>query len=519
MDRLSNNCRSTVKIQTKIDGVFQTLGSGFLISELGHIVTCSHLFKNHYAKTYKVIFVMEDGSEYSCSANILDDMQTPCENEDITILRLNNCLPFQVTPLILKTVKNYDALAVQTFGYPLIDDFNGIHSSGYLIGDIIKENFYERIQSRFEEVEEGFSGAPVWIARTGEVIGMIYKIVNPNEKLRNLRTTFITPTSLIKEIYNKKHIKDKVRTVILQKDIYNFHWHIFAPFCILISFKEFYEKVKLFKEFSFNDCYYKIPIEKDIELIWFDFGIAVWHLYKPMETNRIFDFSIHRRKLYKELLNEKHKVCLITSEILNLIGINFNIPFNRLSKVGYALSFVDIHDFACENSFVSNALKLFSSPSVLFPTDIGLEDENGINPEKIDELENLEITYIKNGVPDKDHYSFEVKGITTGFASWSGVSTFIQDGALHNRTLLEFVEYELYIQSIWWYCSHFKRLAVDGDSDFVKSHFNINKLKGRFASLLSVLPRESAVQRLYKEAIIETSRIKTLYEDLKEWIL
>lgn len=507
-----------VQVHGKINDTYVLLGTGFLISDEGHIATCTHILNDVESSTFKVVFRYNSEFEFTCKALIVTDMSTSETEEDVTILQLTSKLPIDIKPALLKECSTQESVDIQTFGFPDIDNFSGIYSQGTTLGQRVLENNCYRIQSRLEEVETGFSGAPVWKTKTGEVIGMIYKFVIPTESLRNLKTVFITPASLIQYVLKKQHLnKNKGRKFFCDDNkFFEITWHVYAPFCPMISFDAFQSMD------SKSKCHEVIQIDNGVkfiicgcEIYWFNHGIALWHLVDNMSCINIFEYSEKRKQLYDIILETKsHLICKLTYEILSIINTSSADILSITSEISYCLSLVNLTKSIWDNCFIDNALKLLSSPPF----------SSNIRNATFDELSNIESEYLKRGMPHNEYHPFGVMGTSRGYSSWAGVSLQIinNDSALevsneNKKIIEEFVDYEALLQSYWLYCHHMKELCLAGNVDFVFRHYNSNNIKKCIAKLFSIGPTETTVLRLFKESLIETSRIKRLYSDLLEW--
>jgi len=201
-----NDISFIVQIISKSKSTYTILGSGFIYSKEGIIVTCFHVIKNYINENLKIRFVFNN-AEIILKANILSFN----EIEDVAILKTIDIIDFEIIiPMVSQSIIP-EKCELKTFGFPDIDEFDGIFSDGEFIGKV-KENDKIRLQCRFEEVEKGFSGAPVWVKKTGEIIGLIYETTKPTDDFRNLKTTFIIPTSILLKVITS--INDKALNIV-----------------------------------------------------------------------------------------------------------------------------------------------------------------------------------------------------------------------------------------------------------------------------------------------------------------
>jgi hypothetical protein len=184
-----NDISYIVQIFSRVNSVIEILGTGFIYSKQGVIVTCYHVVEDAPRDSLRIKFKFNN-AEISMKAVLLDHD----ESEDIAILKTVHLIDFEINIPVISESSILNERDLKTFGFPDIDDFDGIFSEGEILGRVT-ENDKLRFQSRFEEVEEGFSGAPVWSKQTGEIIGIICIIIKPTANYRNLKTTFIIPAS------------------------------------------------------------------------------------------------------------------------------------------------------------------------------------------------------------------------------------------------------------------------------------------------------------------------------------
>lgn len=500
---------SIVQIQVKIRNQYITVGTGFLISEEGHIATCTHIFQDINDPLIKVVFRLDNDGEVILKGQIY--RRTPSLREDVAILTVNIKPLSQIKPLVFSKSET-QVYNIQTFGFPDIDNFDGINSYGNIIGYPVYEDGICRIQARFEEVEEGFSGAPVWNADTGEIIGMICKIVNPSSGLRNYRTTFITPISTVKDIYLGEYPKTHGGEKKDINDTYYAEWHLLSPFYTGVKYQK-----GLSSELDSLECtkynnYIELNINENNKLYWFDYGVCVWHVKMPISGSYIFEFAINRRIIYKIFLDEPCYIRHNINSILNSICVEkLNIE-ERMTNNNYVLSMVDIIKFDISNAKISNVLKLFSSPSIL---GYGIFSKNkSLSEIDINSLIKTENDLLSNGVFGQEYCDFSVNGVIDGYASWAGVA-FLKKDTISSTP---FIELEINLQSLWCYLNNQINLIKRGDHNYVIDHFKANKIRSLISDISSISPRDQITLRLYREALIKTSRIEQLYNDFKELI-
>lgn len=168
-------------------------GTGFLVSKtIG--VTCFHVIDSQN-DTVHVRFIGEDNDS---TATILRDFRD--EKEDVAILQFDDT-PSNAIPVKLGTSSDSKSgSSFRSFGYPKLDDFEGVHARGEILGSV-KEKNSQYLHIRSQELEKGFSGAPVLDENLKYVTGMVVSIFKSSSGRRLRDTAFAIPTETLWRIY------------------------------------------------------------------------------------------------------------------------------------------------------------------------------------------------------------------------------------------------------------------------------------------------------------------------------
>ncbi len=189
-----------------------TAGAGFVASDDGLVVTCSHVVEDFESqlqgkpkpeKVRIVFYATGDAKEATVDA----DSWRPADAEDLALLRVEGPLPYGVHPLPLGSSRGTKGHNFETFGFPEVNKEEGIPGDGHIVGETtIRGCPVVAINST--QVTPGFSGAPVWDRATRRVVGMVTKIAVPDAYGRLQETAFITPSDTLQKLFPDLRIAD-----------------------------------------------------------------------------------------------------------------------------------------------------------------------------------------------------------------------------------------------------------------------------------------------------------------------
>jgi hypothetical protein len=120
--------------------------------------------------------------------------------------------------------------------------------------------------------------------------------------------------------------------------------------------------------------------------------------------------------------------------------------------------------------------------------------------------EEAERALLAEGYEHSGMRSFGMRGVSAGFASWSGVSYYPVDP---DRALAEneLVAFELALQSMWAYCEHINGQIEQGHEPDVVGRYGYRFLRAAKSRLTNPRPQETGQHQTMREAIVETSRL------------
>ncbi|WP_433388444.1 hypothetical protein [Micromonospora sp. KLBMP9576] len=155
------------------------------------------------------------------------------------------------------------------------------------------------------------------------------------------------------------------------------------------------------------------------------------------------------------------------------------------------------------------ALRIMATPSVLLHRDRAMDDEHLAHAELI-EQSLLSEAYDHGGIE-----SFGIRGISSGYASWSGV---VYHPVAVDRSLTEseLVACGLAIQSMWVYTDAITRQIEQGKDPEVPPIYGWRHLRGARSRLTTSRPRETGQHQAMRRAILQTSDLMPALEQAIE---
>ncbi len=178
-----------------------TSGTGFILSEKGIIVTCSHVIQAEklqvrgYPRPERVEIVFRANGQKAV-ARLLPQAWRAADAEDVAFLQLEGPLPESVEPLPLGSSDGAAGHPFQSFGFPDQSPEEGLYGEGQLIEQtsILGMNVW---QVKSSEITPGFSGGPVYDQEARRVVGMVTSIAAPDKFGRLSETAFVTPAETL----------------------------------------------------------------------------------------------------------------------------------------------------------------------------------------------------------------------------------------------------------------------------------------------------------------------------------
>jgi V8-like Glu-specific endopeptidase/energy-coupling factor transporter ATP-binding protein EcfA2 len=201
-----------------IDAGGKTVGTGFVVTSDGLIVTCAHVIDIARSDdSVQLLFYNSSSTKEMHEvrvARVEPDYWRDAAAEDVSYLRLEGPLPKGVVPLPLGSSFNTQGQTFRSFGFPEARPDDGMLGECRIIGFVSEESI-SLLQLSSNQVTKGFSGAPVWDDSRHVVIGMVTSIVATrrikiastellipfDSGWRQTETAFATPVETLFKIY------------------------------------------------------------------------------------------------------------------------------------------------------------------------------------------------------------------------------------------------------------------------------------------------------------------------------
>ena len=183
-------------------------GTGFFVNQR-LIATCAHVVVDGGSGPGETLTVYFRQSGKTRSAKGLPEFWRPRKvgSEDVAILELDGDPPEDTQVLPLGSFSNKPQPFVSQ-GFPALGDYVGITSSGIIESRVQKADGRWMLQLTSQQIEGGFSGAPVWNLTTQRVVGMISEIWTPKANWRNRDTAFATLSETLRDICPALQLSD-----------------------------------------------------------------------------------------------------------------------------------------------------------------------------------------------------------------------------------------------------------------------------------------------------------------------
>lgn len=214
-------------------------------------------------------------------------------------------------------------------------------------------------------------------------------------------------------------------------------------------------------------------------------GSVVFHLTEDLDIPSVSTLALWRIRTYADNL------AWASAFLSDLTG-------DEEANASYVLSLYWVHTPAWSGRVLDTALRLICAPRVLLDREV---DEGETESSSAYETER---TLLGDGYEHSGMRSFGMKGISVGFASWSGVSYFPADT---DKALAEseVVEFELALQSIWGYCEHINTQAEQESKLITPKDYGYRFLRSAKSRLTTARPQEKGQYQAMRTAIIDTS--------------
>ena len=215
------------------------------------------------------------------------------------------------------------------------------------------------------------------------------------------------------------------------------------------------------------------------------FGVALFHLVEDLTLDCVAQLAVWRRITYDQNMYWAH------DQLRALTG-------REVDGQPYVLSLYWVDEPAWQGRDLLTALRLMCIPRVLVQRADDI-DESSLAPAEL-----VERALLQDGFDHPELVDFGMKGISLGYASWSGVVYYpiARDRALHEN---ELITCELSVQAAWAYCDYLRRQVEQGDDPTVPTEYGWRFLRGIRSRLTTERPQETSQHRCMRDAIVHTS--------------
>ncbi|MET8850344.1 helix-turn-helix domain-containing protein [Amycolatopsis sp. NPDC004625] len=243
------------------------------------------------------------------------------------------------------------------------------------------------------------------------------------------------------------------------------------------------------------------PEAQDSVLHVFACGVAIFHLVQPREPPSLTELAVWRYRSYSlDLLWARDKL----SDLLGRESV-------QVGKPEYVLSLYWLTSGPWTGDAYSTAVRLLSTPSIL--VDRGAPG----GPAPLDG--SVEESLYATGFDHPDIVSFGVRGVSTGYASWSGVA-YASHCRERSLTIDELVRCELAVQALWCFTRQIQQMVEDGQDPSTPDEYGWRFLRAAYSRLSTARAQETAQHVLMREAIMKTSglaeRLRAAQDALRE---
>lgn len=216
-------------------------------------------------------------------------------------------------------------------------------------------------------------------------------------------------------------------------------------------------------------------------------GVAVFHFVQPQTPDSLTQLAVWRYRSYASDLP------WAGARMRDLVAVSKE----KQTDPEYVLSlyWVNSGPWAAGHEF-DTALRLLSTPSVLV--------DRGAPTGPAPLHQSVEESLLATGFDHPDIVSFGVRGVSTGYAGWSGVA-YAAHSAERSLTVDELVTCELTVQALWCFSRQIQKLVEDGQDPSTPDDFGWRFLRAATSRLTAARAQETAQHVLMREAIMKTS--------------
>lgn len=233
--------------------------------------------------------------------------------------------------------------------------------------------------------------------------------------------------------------------------------------------------------------------------VW-PWGTVILHLVEELDLADVTTLATWRYQSYPENIE------WASNYLRNLTG-------HESASAAYVLSLYWVHTVPWFGATLDAGLRLICAPRALVDRDFNDAAEVPTGAERVEQ------ELLAAGYHPPEMRAFGVPGVSSGWASWSGVVYHPHDPL---RALAEddLVSCELGVQSIWAYTAWINEQIEASETAGIHPHYGHPFLRSARSLLLTARPQETGQHRQMREAIVTTSglpdQLALAMEALKE---
>lgn len=215
--------KCVVRIERWAGNARQSVGTGFFVSQHGHILTCQHVVggdgdcRDAELKVYY--------EEEPCDVDVISLSSNPTYLDYGILQSRLGQLPEYAGYLRLGVWEKHLRVMHNFATYGFRSDFSGLGAEGIILEKISPKDEddpkakllqLKSVDVNNEICQQGMSGAPVYVEETGQVVGVILgQIRNNNVPLAVPIKEIISCEPVISELYKKSEIYDALKKILV----------------------------------------------------------------------------------------------------------------------------------------------------------------------------------------------------------------------------------------------------------------------------------------------------------------
>lgn len=223
-------------------------------------------------------------------------------------------------------------------------------------------------------------------------------------------------------------------------------------------------------------------------------GVALFHIVQEQRPASLTDLAVWR---YRSYATDLPWAAGSLAELLGTAG----------PQPEYVLSLYWLHTSPWTGQDLHTALRLLATPSVLV--------DRAVPGEPAGLGKSVESSLLSSGFDHPDVVPFGVRGVSAGYAGWSGVSYAVV-APERSLTIDQLVSCELTVQTLWCYSRQIQRMVEDGQDPAMPDRYGWRFLRAAYSRLTTARPQETAQHCLMREAVVKTSGLAERLRDAQD---